>query len=426
MSDRTAEQIPPHDKDAEICVLGSCLIESQTAKIAFEDLVESDFYLPRHQFVFRVLRGMYTRDVNCIGDTLARSELKKFTDELARLNWSYKEATDFIGKCIMDTPTAASVDSFIRNVKLESAKRKKLDEAHRTIADIHAGRFSDEIADKKTPLTMAEWIDSDELYEQVERIPTGYPTLDQALNGGLMPGSLYIIAGPPGGCKTTFGLNVARTIAAHSHGVLVLSLEDPARDAIKKLIASESHIPCKLFEKWEFTPEQRQAVGEATARLKLFPFRITDTTTLQGIHALVRTLAPQGLKVVIIDQMSKIRVEARDQFEKAALVSREMQSLSRESGVTIILLCQPNRTGCQRDGGPTMHDLRDSGNIEQDARGVLMLKSLVPIEGCPGRAILTIGIDKHTFGPFGITERFTVFLPECRMEIYSPEIEGHE
>lgn len=85
----------------------------------------------------------------------------------------------------------------------------------------------------------------------------------------------------------------------------------------------------------------------------------------------------------------------------------------------MVLLSQVNRKGCEREGGLELFDLRDSGCLEQDADGVLLVKSVEGFQN--GRpAVLTCEIAKHRHGPQGGIVRFCWFQDQGRIESYNP------
>lgn len=417
--ERKLEEVPPFDKAAEQCIIGAMLIESRAAEIAFQTLNAEDFYEPIHRKAYLCLRELAEAGLELDEVTLG--------GKLESAGEIHSDVNAFTGKAIMDCPTAANVESYIRIVKDRAADRAALLRASELTQAAKEGRGREALGidiEKKGPVTIAQWIESDLFQTEVERISTGFPCLDQALEGGFMPGSLYVLAGVTSGGKSALAVNLAYRIPLSGTPTFVNSLEDPPVQVVRKCVAIDAHIPTRCFEKMDFTPIQTSAVRASMQRVKMLKLWVDEIPSLQTLKNKVLAHAAQGVRVFIIDQMSHLQVEARDSFERAAIVSRSMQALAKQSGAVILLVCQINRRGSMADTGPTLYDLRDSGTIEADARGVLLLKSLEVLnpdqQGRGERGILTLEVAKHTFGPRNVTEKFIIFLKEQRIETYAP------
>jgi len=210
--------------------------------------------------------------------------------------------------------------------------------------------------------------------------PTGMQELDKTINGGLRPGSLYVVAARPGQGKSALALSIA-THVAREQPVGFFSLEMSRTEIFDRLIASMGEIPLQsLLNPQEVPLDWGKAVDVArdAGELKLC---LSDKSGLNinEIRVKARSLQKShGLKVLVVDYLGLLapsknteRAARHQQIEEA---SRGLKALAQELGIAVVALAQVNRNvqsrACRK---PQLADLRDSGAIEQDADVVLGL-----------------------------------------------------
>jgi replicative DNA helicase len=211
------------------------------------------------------------------------------------------------------------------------------------------------------------------------------PSLDIAL-GAISPGDSVILAGRPGMGKTALALCYAHGVASQGHGVCFASLEMRAaqlggRLACSVLYDTPEQIPYKVVSENRCSPEQRRAMARAALKISEWPLWIEDlpSATVARLGAIVRKhkrrLAARGksLKLVVVDYLQLLAPDRRGKnlYEETSMVSRGLKSLAKAEGVGIMVLCQLSRAVEERpDPRPRNSDLRDSGQIEQDADAI--------------------------------------------------------
>lgn len=218
---------------------------------------------------------------------------------------------------------------------------------------------------------------------------TGIDELDQ-LMGGFEPGQLVICAGRPGMGKTAVACSAALGLARQGHGVLFVSLEMRAEELGMRMV---SDLCCERRGKWvDFdrivNATTNKAEDEAMRRARQmaaeWPLEIEDTSapTLArltlAIRRAKRRMAARGqtLRVVIVDYLQLVHPDNKrlSAYEAVSEVSKGMKALAKDLEVAIVALAQLSRAVEQReDKRPQLSDLRDSGQIEQDADSVLFL-----------------------------------------------------
>ena len=96
-------------------------------------------------------------------------------------------------------------------------------------------------------------------------------------------------------------------------------------------------------------------------------------------NTIANTLGDRHI-IAIIDHIGLIRGTGKSLYEKMTEIAKEIRRLSMNYNCTIIGLCQLSRDGQRGERAPTLQDLRDSGEIEQSARNVLLLYNPEPTE----------------------------------------------
>lgn len=208
------------------------------------------------------------------------------------------------------------------------------------------------------------------------RIPTSIPSLDKQLWGGWSRGQLIILAARPSVGKTAFMLQFAKTSAEHGNPTLIFSLEMTKPELGRRLLFSTGAVT------------QEELIGRSvnwgrfeTARglINSLPIFINDESrTLQGIVSRITLAVNQGrCKLALIDYLGVMQFDPASGLtfaQQIGFVTSELKAAAKRLGIPIILLVQLNRKSVEDNRPPELHDLRDSGSIEQDADVVLMLQ----------------------------------------------------
>ena len=208
-------------------------------------------------------------------------------------------------------------------------------------------------------------------------LPTGYIELDEILGGGLVAEGLYVLAARPGVGKTTVALNIADKWASRNQAVLFVTLEQSVDQITAKRIAMESGMSSKflLNSSEKSSGETWKKIHAASVELSKRPLYVNRIKNASVAD--VEKLAAQvsGLAAVVIDYLGYIRhTEGKNLYEKTTATSAALKRLARSLGLPVMCLVQLNRESEKRGGKkPMMSDLRDSGAIEQDADGIMLL-----------------------------------------------------
>nr|WP_320050744.1 replicative DNA helicase [uncultured Desulfuromonas sp.] len=237
------------------------------------------------------------------------------------------------------------------------------------------------------PKTATEPVDMktglSQLFREMERqsqsvgtitgLETGFPVLDGALDG-LHPGELVIVAGRPSMGKTALAVNIGQHVA-RKHGVLMFSLEMSVSQVHKRMLSATAGLPFYRI-RGKLSDQDWTPVANGSDALGKLNFHIDETPgiALNQITSKARRMKRKHeIKLIIIDYL-QLMMLPRNESRVSALghVTRSLKNLSKELDVNIILLSQLSRAVDSReDKRPVMADLRESGEIEQDADVIL-------------------------------------------------------
>lgn len=210
-------------------------------------------------------------------------------------------------------------------------------------------------------------------------IMTGFKTLDD-ITGGLRRGEFIVIAARPSVGKTALAFNIAENVAKSKkpHSVLFFSMEMTATQLGKRMLrdcfsGNWSNVFGCFMDK-ERTETQ---VLRYVDVLKDCPIRIDETgkLTLDELYRRISLEVKKGnADIVIIDYIQLLKTtEKQTRYEQVTEISFRLKAMAKEFHIPLIALSQLNRMSCKDPSKPNLHDLRESGAIEQDADMVLLL-----------------------------------------------------
>jgi replicative DNA helicase len=210
-------------------------------------------------------------------------------------------------------------------------------------------------------------------------LSTGLPSIDEQI-GGLEPGSLIVLGGRPGMGKSAFGWQSAIAAARQGAGVLAISLEMSATELGRRALSAISGVPVWRLKRGRHT-DGTERLLVARRELRGLPLSIEDGAGLTAGMIGVKARAAKrrhGLGLVVIDHLHIVRAEDVDVRQGATWavgrISGAMKRLAKECGCPVVLLAQLNRAvEAREEKRPVLSDLRQTGDIEQDADIVAFL-----------------------------------------------------
>ena len=425
-----AVKMPPHSIEAEQSVLGGLMLDNDAWDKVSEKVVEHDFYLRSHRFIFsamsRVAEANQPIDLITVSETLERSQ------QLADVG-----GFAYLGEIAKNTPSAANILAYADIVRERAVVRDMISVAH-DIADAGydpQGRNSAELLDfaetkvfkiaeqrananeGPEPINsiLSKTIDKiDELFRNpsaggLTGVSTGYMDLDKMTNG-MQPSDLIIVAARPSMGKTTFAMNLCEHAAMTSDKpVLIFSLEMPSEQIMMRMLASIGRIDQTKVRTGQLDDEDWARLSSAIELLNNSKMYIDDASGLTPteVRSRARRVAREhgGLSMIMVDYLQLMTVPglSENRTLEIAEISRSLKALAKELKVPVVALSQLNRSLEQRaDKRPVNSDLRESGSIEQDADLIMFIyRDEVYHDDSPDKGTAEVIIGKQRNGPIG-------------------------
>ena len=220
-------------------------------------------------------------------------------------------------------------------------------------------------------------------------ITTGLIDLDRAI-GGFQRRDLNVIAARPAMGKTTLAVALARAAAQAGHGVGMFTLEMDNAKIGARFASDIAHlgghrVPYQDIIRGSFDSEQETRIAEARTAYGDLGICLEDQSGLNMAAIRIKTeamledaeRAGRPLHLLLVDHLGKIRPSTRyagNRNNEIGEITDGMKELAREYELAVVLLSQLSRgVESREDKRPGLMDLRDSGNIEQDADTVMFL-----------------------------------------------------
>ena len=252
----------------------------------------------------------------------------------------------------------------------------------------------------------------EEIYQRgdgITGIPTGFKDLD-AKTSGLQKSDLIIIGGRPSMGKTAFALQLARNISIDQElPTLLFSLEMSKKSLVRRMIAAEARINLQKINSGLISPEEYQRYTQAMGVLSKANLVIDDQAGLSvaEMKAKARRMKRErGLACIIIDYLQYVKGSGRkERHLEIGEITRQLKSMAKDFDIPVVVLSQLSRAVEQRnDKRPMMSDLRESGDIEQDADLIMFLyrDEYYNPQAADAKNKVEVIIGKQRNGPTGV------------------------
>jgi replicative DNA helicase len=333
----------------------------------------------------------------------------------------------FLSKLLDEAVSAANVDFYLGELRGEQLRRTLKTVSNEITKTLELGKDAVEIlaeAERRLlAVREAQVIDHEvdsraavhAVVEEAERrareavegpsgVATGFPSLDRLL-GGFQPGAMYLIAARTSVGKSALALSMIDAQIAKGIPVALASLEMSGTQVFERLMAARSGVNISRLRFGHLNSEDFMALMSTGNELAESPIRVLDDPglTVRGLRAWARSAAAKGVRVLYLDYLGLLVLEddggRRPRWDAMAAVSREVKSIARELRIPIVALVQLNRAAAEQ-GEPSLHQLRDTGALEQDADVVMVIvrkDGEDDTEVFPGKIIIL----KNRSGPTG-------------------------
>ena len=416
-------RVPPQSLEAEMCTLGSMILDVDCVGDIIPLLHSEDFYRQDHRLIFDALLKLYD-EKHALDLVLLRDELKKRgqLDEVGDI--------DYLVTLAESVPSAANALYYARIVRDKALLRSLIsasneicslayedraetadivDEAEQKIFNVTEQKITGQAVPMREILHQTFELIDQRTGSHVYGLATGFEELDD-LSGGLQNSEMIVVAARPSMGKTALGLNIAEYVGADCNKtVVIFSLEMAAQQLVERMLCGRAHLDNQKLRKSMLSDQEYQTMHVAADELSNSRIFIDDSSGLTPLElrAKARRLKlKHDVQLIVIDYLQLMHISnPESRLMEVTTISRHLKALARELKIPVVVMSQLNRSPEGREGHrPRMSDLRESGAIEQDADVVMLLHREDYYHNEPGydkSNIAEVIIAKQRNGPTG-------------------------
>jgi len=402
MTETGRADLPPHSVETEENLLGALMMNPEALPaVLAEDVRAEDFFIVRHGWIYDAMLTLHTQNWPIDNRTLATTLAARSDPTGTHANLLEAIGGEaYLHYLPNNVPTALNARFYAMVIQRAAVKRQLLgvagelsmlayseDKALDVIIPESEALLASVVARWQPPGTGATKA-GETLMDMWAgeflgpKIPTGLPGLDARIHGGWRGGRLHIIAGRPGMGKTLELLFSARFVAkVLKKTALVCTYEMTKQECINRMICMETGLDYDTVADEMDKPaaeKSDEAIKAAVAEIYDWPLYFVEdpANTPQAVRRAVQEVKAD---VVFIDRIGLMscgisRYDRSDTRERYNYISRALKQLTNATKIPIIIAAQLNRE-CEKrpDKRPMQMDLKESGNLEQDADIIIML-----------------------------------------------------
>lgn len=269
-----------------------------------------------------------------------------------------------------------------KEIKFEELQKGIIDKYKRRrfkeITDSYSGNYEKTIQDLEKLLEINyqenSYIKSEDvmnsLFNEKRQLKLGYEEFDKDLN--LSQNDLLIIGAGSGTGKTAFALNLLLKLC-ENYQCIYFNMEMSKDILYKRLIAIKTGISLKeLNNAKKLSSNDLKKISVASSDLENI-ILINGSINTPIVKKNILNIKTDKHIVVFLDHIGLIKASGNSLYEKMTNVAKDLRTICLDCNCTIIGLCQLSRVSQKNNEMPKLQDLRDSGEIEQSARKVVLL-----------------------------------------------------
>lgn len=366
--------------EAESGVIGCVLIDNHSLYEIYNRLKPEMFASEFGQNCYAEMLAMY--------DLGEKINILNLSQRLEGRKWDSEDVGTFLKECVSAAPTSAMVksyaDALIKMYRSRVARElfqhvsfqpKDIDN---TIAEILA-RFEEiqgnmQVRSKSLKQIVEE--NRGNYFKDMDKhvIKTGFYKLDDCL-GGLEGGDVTVIGARPAVGKSALVTQMIGQMAGKGYRIGYFNLEMNESQVYERFVSRLAELSLTRVRRAKsFLGGEEEDFNKANEEMSKYD--VVISTGSKSISEIRVESRHQNFDIIIIDYLQLIRADRRfaNRASEVGDISKAVKSLAMELHVPIILLSQLNRVSeLKETREPTMAELRESGDIEQDASNIILL-----------------------------------------------------
>ena len=206
----------------------------------------------------------------------------------------------------------------------------------------------------------------------VDSVPSGFPSVDRLLGGGLRRGDLIVLGGDVGSGKSALALATAARAAEERRSVVFYTGETSVARVVERILAIEGRARVDDLRRGTLDEATRASIGAAAVRLR------DASLTIQRLPASIDEVATDlgrgvATALAIIDPLQMLATVGAVQDETLAQTVRRLKRLAVDADVALLVTAHLPHLGTRADRRPTLDDFGALGAVKQHADVVLGL-----------------------------------------------------
>lgn len=390
-------KIPPQSTELESLVLGAVMLEKDVISKIIPILQPDCFYVEANRKVYEAQLDLFKRSQPI--DIITVVEKLKSQGTLEEVGGAYY-VTDLTSKVAssanIEYHSRIILQKYISReiIRISSVLTAKAFDDSNDVFDLvdelvkFGMSITDEIHKGKTKdlyLQVNEFIKQIEAAQSSDEhligVPTGLHEIDSNIQG-FIDSNLIVVAARPGMGKTTLVVQcIAYQVVALKKKILLFTLEMSSTEIIRKLVSNISGVDSESIKSGNLSEQEWQRVFRATDLIQQSVFIIDDTGGLTYVELSAKAksyFSKTKFDVMYVDYLQLMKSPREDNHHNKSTqvgkASNELKSLAKNLHVPVVALSQLNRSVENNQNKiPSLSDLRESGEIEQDADIVLFV-----------------------------------------------------
>lgn len=394
----------------ERSVIGCLLLDNRQMYKIYDVLKPEMFSDPLTREIYREIVKAYdlgqpsnvvtiTQAVEC--DTFTRERIGEVLKDCAMLPVTSGEISSYAGSLVKEYK-ARKLKSILSNMQITAAGIDS--QIADLIGELEALKKNEKNRARQLSVIMGEYQDQYFKEQTGDKLYTGFSKLDD-ITGGLEGGDVIVIGARPGVGKSAFISQIILEMAKRGKRIGFYNLEMSDKQVYERFLSNQSGIGMKRIRRASrFLGDEQERFQKANDALGNMDILISSG--VKSVSEIRNECRHQELNCIVIDYLQLVKADIRYQSRASEVgaISKAIKALAMELNIPIIALSQLNRVSEMRETRePTMGELREAGDIEQDASIIILLWNMDAED--PGKKGLKV--DKNRQGELGkIVYRF--------------------
>lgn len=327
-------------------------------------ILKKEYFEGKDKIMFDIMLTEYNKN-----GVLSVSELAKYK------NFNFDYFSELIDGNVYNSSKETQFRLLEKQI-IENYKQREIAKIIKTYTGNNEKFFEQIEAIKRLNVEENEYIKAidvaNALEEECTQIKLGFGDLDKSLY--ISENDFVVLAGGTGTGKTTFALNLLSNLSKE-YQCVYFNMEMSKKTLYKRLCSIETGIDIAKFNDMKtFEPKELSFLYTKLDRIEERKIiLINNSQSIDSIEKTISRINTDKKIIVILDHIGLINSEGNGLYEKMTNIAKRIRSLCLDYNCTIFGLCQLSRESQKEEREPKLQDLRDSGEIEQSARKVILL-----------------------------------------------------